>query len=182
MKQILKSVVIVVAAATGGVAQADPSYLLSLAGSGIHQLDAFECPQQICATPFVMFDWTGLVTVVVDGDGPGIFTGSHVASIAFDPSTGFVPSFSAQSFNSSPSVTVAGGQVTAIDADLLFGSPASVSFSGLGVLFSQPPLHHFGSVMASGVLTAVPEPTTMELLLGGLVALSAVAGLRRRGA
>jgi hypothetical protein len=152
-----------------GAARADnATYLLTLHGSGTHQLDAWECPGQICTSFAVGFTWDGIVTVVVDSTAPGTFTGTDFVSLAFAPTHGLIEGFSGHSFLTDPSVTIAGGMVTDIEAQWAGSPPASVTFAGLGVHIDRPPTHHFGSIRADAVLSPVPEPATFALLLGGL--------------
>ena len=167
-----------VALLSSGAARANETYLLHLSGGGTHFLDAWECPMQFCVSPVRGFSWEGTVTVVVDSDGPGTFAGEHFVSLAMT-SGSFIEGFSGHSFFAPPSVTIAGGQVTDIEADWAGSPPAHVTFSGLSVHYTRPPTHHFGDVFANAGLQAIPEPATAALLLGGLAVMGAAA-LRRR--
>ena len=162
-----------------GVARADQDYLLTLRGGGIHFLDATECPMEFCTTPFQPFAWEGTVTVTVDSDAAGTFTGDHFVSLAMDSNQ---LSFHGHSFITTPSVTIADGRVTAIEADWAGLPPAHVTFSDLSVHWEQPPMHRFGSISANARLTPVPEPATAALLAGGLLALAARLCSSRREA
>ena len=178
MRNLMRSLAIaIVMLVSAGAARADQSYLLTLSGNGVHPFDAGECPlpSQVCNPPVLIFDWEGIVTVVVDSDAPGTFTGDHFVSLAFAPTQGLITAFSGNSFLSAASVTVAGGHVTSLDAQWAGSPPAAVTFSGLSVSYEQPPTQHFGSISARATLVPVPEASTVLLLLGGLAAM----GLRR---
>jgi hypothetical protein len=165
-------------------ASADESYVLSVNGKGVHALDAYECPGTICPLDqqVVSFDWGGLLTVVVNSDAAGTFTGSQVVSLAFERSMGLVSSFSSQSlfgFSGPPSVTVSDGEVTSIDAYLPYSPYQKVTFSGLSVQYFEPSQHHYGSTTATAVLAPVPEPSTWLLLICGLAAIATTSRRHR---
>src|SRR5689334_5196718 len=113
MRNLMRSLAIAMLV-SAGAARADQSYLLTLSGNGVHPFDAWECslPTQVGDPPILIFDWEGVVTVVVDSVAPGTFTGEHFVSLGCARTQGLITGFSGNSFLSQPSVTVAAGRMT----------------------------------------------------------------------
>lgn len=177
-----------------GSAFADATYELALEGTVEHVLDCWEdLPHCMPGPPTVVISpWTGHVTLDVASSGDGTFQDPAVLSFAFVANVG---GFSVPGDEPPPpatprlypffgSVTIADGRVASIDANYYFAPfwDIFLDFTGLSVVYTQPPTHHIGPTTAVGVLTPVPEPAAWGLLLCGLVLTSGIGAWRGRPA
>jgi hypothetical protein len=161
---------------------ADETFLFRVSGGGFHLFDAWECPQQFCTVGGTPFTWEGTVSVVVDSAASGTYAPPHFVSMTMAWTTPYVPTVDRDLGTMSgpiPTVTLADGRVTSIDLIPIFGTPDTLTFSGLSVTYDKPPTHHFGPTQARAVLIPIPEPTSAVLLATGLIALPLVAVARR---
>ena len=179
-----------VAFALPASASADASFELSLAGSGIYQPRFFpSCPDDNPNCDPVPIDWTGTVTIVTSSSADGIYTGPGFVSISIYsnlidfmlPGVSLVEDIESPAF-----VTLSNGQVTSVDfhwgnnhlpdpqGQDIFG------IHGLSAGYFRCCFHHGDAVDVSGVLTNIPEPETICLMLAGLAMTSLV--LRHRKA
>jgi len=172
--------VLVTALAPVGSAQANATYLLTLQGTDQRNYPPCRIPDQ--APPCdvtVDLPWTGLLSIVVDSNGDGVFSDQQVLSFSLQASVGslslpFVPG----------SVTVVDGRVTSVD----FNAPYPMGdysiwehYIGLNAYFQDDyDAPHEMTDFASGSLTAVPEPASASLMLLALAWAAATTARRLR--
>jgi len=160
-------------------AHANATYLLTLQGIDQRNYPPCRIPGQ--APPCdvtVDLPWTGLLSIVVDANGDGVFSDQQVLSFSLQASVGslslpFMPG----------SVTVVDGRVTSVDfsAPYPLGDSVWEHYIGLNAYFQDDfDAPHEVTDFASGVLTAVPEPASASLMLLALSWAAATAARRRR--
>lgn len=160
-----------------GSAHAAATYLLTLQGTDQRDYPPCRIPDQ--APPCdvtVDLPWTGLLSIVVDSNGDGVFTDQQVLSFSLQATVGslslpFVPG----------SVTVVDGRVTSVDfsAPYPLGDAAWEHYIGLNVFYQDIfDGGHQVTDFATGELTAVPEPASALMMLFAL-ACAGAAGSRR---
>ena len=172
-----------VALGLAGPALAQTTYRLAVTGEIDHTVDCWETVPLCSGPPHAYTPWSGLVTVVVDTTADGTYSGADFETLTFDANIGsfaIVPN----DVDASMQVTIAGGQVSALDAFVAVDTPHDTSafdfFHGLDASFDGTGGTHYGSTAATGTLSAIPEPATATLLLlGGFAGL---AWSRRRQA
>ena len=182
MKMLSAVATIAVATILAPAAEAVEVFHFTLAGSGFHLYNAYECPNTICSTPGYTFDWTGTVDVTTTSRVDGIYTRDTLPSFSLASTRGgFTVDGYGQLPFSQPSATISGGeivslQVTATSPEAAFYG--RFAFSGLTATWDFGGCHHCGTEHATATLIpAIPEPQTAALMAGGLVLL--LARLRR---
>ena len=170
-------------------ASAEATFQLGLSGPGTVIPSGFEC-SPICKPK--SFWWSGPVTLVTSSDADGVYSGpgsfislsiqTNLLSVT-SPGLNFAVGDGTPTEGSFASVTIANGQVTSFGfIYVLLGEPdfeEVVEFGGLAATYSQSGGHHGPIIEASAVLTNVPEPETLSLMLAGLVAGLAVRSRTR---
>ena len=168
------------AAGLAGPVRAETTYRLAVTGQIDHTVDCWESDPLCSGPPHVYSAWTGTVTIVVDSAADGTYQGPALESLAFVANIG---SFSVTPFADDPafSVTIVDGQVSSLDTLALVETPHDTSafthFGGLDAGYDATGGTHYGGTVATGTLSAIPEPAPAALLLVGL---AAMAGLARR--
>ena len=147
-----------------GSARADTSYLLGIQGTDQRYYPVCRLPGQAppCDTT-VLLPWTGTLDIVIDSSADGVYTGTDVLAFDFRTSAG---SLSLQPLDDFGSVTIVGGQVSAVSFSWPpFDPNGDFAVDGLHVTFDREfDSPHEGSDVASGVLAPVPEPAGASLM------------------
>jgi hypothetical protein len=172
--------VLVTALAPVGSAQANATYLLTLQGTDQRNYPPCRIPDQAPPCDVTAdLPWTGLLSIVVDSNGDGVFSDQQVLSFSLQASVGslslpFMPG----------SVTVVDGRVTSVD----FIAPYPLGdyfvwehYIGLNAYFQDAyDGPHEVTDFASGLLTAVPEPASASPMLLALAWAATTAARRLR--
>ncbi len=166
-----------------GPAFAQTSYNLAVTGQVDHTVNCWETTPMCSGPPHDFTPWVGTLTIVLDSAADGVYQGPDLESLSLVANVG---SFAPITYDNDPSfeVTITGGKVSSVDAEVLVDSSLDTSafdlFSGLTANYNGSGGTHYGPTIASGALAPIPEPAEATLLLGGLAGL--VAWSRRRQA
>jgi hypothetical protein len=157
-------------------AEALEVFQFTLAGSGFHLYNAYECPNTICTTPGYTFDWSGTVEVTTTSRADGIYTEDTLPSFSLASTRGgFTTDGYGQFAFSKPSATISGGEIVSLQATATSQEAAfygQFAFSGLTASWDFGGCHHCGTEHATATLIpAIPEPQTAALMVGGLMLL-----------
>ena len=166
--------------AAAGSARADASFLLGIQGTDERYYPVCRVPDQLppCNTT-VYLPWNGTLHILLDSSADGVYTGTDVLAFDFSTSTG---NLSLQSLDEFDSVTIAGGQVSAISFGSVPEDSGTFSVVGLQAGFERDyDILHEGSDVAWGVLSPVPEPGGASLIAWALAGVW-LAIRKRRGA
>lgn len=180
------------------------TFKLAMSGTGTFETD-FQSSSEVLDT----FNWIGEVTVQTSSGANGVYSGTDVLSFSgfatvidsagpladlFVPIGSMVFNFGASSRTLSgpvfgllpgavpPQITISGGRVSSIHAVGVFpGEVGSLVFSDLSVVYGVSQPGPPGSITgATGVLSPVPEPDALALMILGIVTLGAVSRRRHR--
>jgi len=168
-------------------ASALATFELAISGPGLAPPPGFFCSPPIGPDCQPMpFRWHGTVTLVTTGVADGIYTGASFVSLSIVSNV-----FSAQTpglnmvfYQAIPgyfaSVTLLNRRVAGFEfasTDPPFPDvEEDVIFSGMGASYFACCGHHGGEIDATAVLTNIPEPEIVSLMLAGLL----LASLMRR--
>ena len=162
---------------------ADETFQFSVTGSVVHVVNWWECE---CFMDPVTLPWYGRMYVTTTNAADGVYTGDTLLDLTLHTSRAY---FSVDghgvgdsiSYASWIAVTLAGGEVVAIDGNVEFGTGPFeiVRFESDHLHYIFEGAHHIGPFEGTAIYAAIPEPGTYALLLAGLTLVAAFKPARR---
>ena len=178
---VTAAVVFIVLASLPQNASALATFDLAFSGPGLYTPSGFECsppdPPPFCKT--TAFWWHGTATLVATGRADGVYSGDSFVSLSIVSNlfSAESPGLNMNTYLPVPgsfaSVTLLNGLVTGFEffsqdppiPDMV----EDVRFSGMGASYSQCCAHHGPDIDATAILTNIPEPEIVSLMLAGLL-------------
>jgi hypothetical protein len=160
-------------------ASAEATFELSLAGPGLFDPSCPPHDEYCISEPF---EWRGTVTLVTSSSADGTYTGASFLFLDLHSNLFSAASYGLGFVGGEPnwdapaSVTLSNGRVTSFE--FFYDAPYERStFGGLsGSYYANVDLPGGSEVQATAILTNVPEPEIVSLMLAGLL----LTSLRRR--
>jgi len=167
-------------------ASALETFVLNFSGPGTYTPPGFECeiPGSPACDPQPI-EWVGTVTLVTTGAADGVYSGDSFVSLSIVSNlfSAESPGLNMDTYHpilSFASVTLLNGQVTGFEFfsghPPIFNMVENVAFGGMGASYYQCCAHHGPEIQATAILTNIPEPEIVSLMLAGLL----LTGLARR--
>lgn len=161
---------------------ADETFQFGVTGSVVHWVNWWECE---CFMDPVTLPWNGSMTVTTTSAADGVYTGDELIDLTLNTSRA---SFSVDGHgvgysiaSASLFVTLAGGEVVAIDGSVTYGTGPFevVRFETDQLRYIFEGAHHVGPSEGTATYAAIPEPGAYALLLAGLTLVAGFKPARR---